>query len=222
MNKPFFLGHWVAILFLLLMGCDDGVIDTVPSSFLQTEVNPDDIYLYANPDNYGVRLDPLVNDSIKVNVDVSYSSPNFGTITFIENEGWFYKPNAGFTGVDKVTYTVCHEDECLSALITLYVEDPPDLSNCEFQINGESVETKKNNPVAIRIFANDIVCPYQGSGLSSPEKGSFKAYSYSGSFKNTVYVYFPPKGFVGTDRFSYKLYTNEGFLEAKCTITVTE
>ena len=223
MIKPFLLFCAAAVFSLALTGCEDDLNDKIPSSFLVIEVNPDDIYLYNNGGNpYGVRLDPLVNDSIKVDVTVSYTTPNFGVISFIQNEGWYYKPNEGFTGIDKVTYSVCHKDECFSAPINIFVEEPVSPSDCVFEINGESVETKKDSPVAIRIFLNDTVCPYQGSSLASPEKGKFETFSYSGSFKNIVYVYYPPKGFTGTDRFSYKLFTDDGFLETYCNITITE
>jgi hypothetical protein len=207
---------------MTISGCEDKFEDTVPKKFYEIELQPDDIYLYNSGSPEGVRLDPLLNDSIKVDVGVSYSTPDYGTIKFIQNEGWFYKPNPDFAGLDKVTYTVCDGDNCLSALISLHVEKPFDPSNCSNQINGESVETQKDKPIAIRIFVNDNTCPYQGSGLSSPEKGTFDTYAYSGSFKNIVYVYYPPKGYVGTDRFKYTLFTNEGDLVAYCEITIKE
>jgi hypothetical protein len=85
---------------------------------------------------------------------------------------------------------------------------------------GETVETTKDQPLEIRIFANDIVCQFQGQSIFSPEKGTFNTYSYAGGYKNTIYVYYPPKGFVGTDRFKYSIFTNEGKLEATCVINV--
>ncbi len=200
---------------------DDEFVDVIPKRFMEIQLNPDDIYLYNSDEvTLGVRLDPLLNDSIKVDVNVTYSTPASGTISFIENEGWYYKPKAGFYGTDQFTYTVCHESKCTSSNITMYVEKIPDPDNCTFQINGESIETKIDQPISIRIFNNDMACPYQGSSIWAPEKGSFTSYSYSGNFKNTVYVYYPPKGFVGTDRFKYRLYTPTGYLETYCTITV--
>jgi len=221
--KNSFVLCWLSIfLFFAVTGCEDNFEDTIPDSFFMIQLNPDDIYIYNTGDPNGVRLDPLINDSIKVDVSVSYSTPNFGSIQFINNEGWFYKPNSDFFGIDNIVYTVCYQDECFSASITMYVEMPVNLDNCTFQINGESVETQKDQPIAIRIFENDIVCPYQGSSLFSPEKGRFETYAYSGSFKNVVYVYYPPKGFVGTDRFKYRLFTQDGYLETYGEITIKE
>jgi hypothetical protein len=206
-----------------MTACEDNFEDTIPESFYKIQLNPDEIYIYTGGPSYGTRLDPLLNDSIKVDVTVSYSTPTAGIISFIPNEGWFYKPNDGFIGVDNFDYTVCLNGTCDSAPIKMHVETPLDPNTCTYLVQGETVETLKNQPVEIRIYMNDIVCPsYLGNSISSPEKGTFNVYSYSGTIKNIVYVYFPPKGFVGTDRFKYKVFTPDGDMEAYCTITVKE
>lgn len=217
------ISPWIlcVVLALAFESCDTPD-DVVPPAFFKVQLNPDLIYMYNGGAPEGVRLDPLVNDSIKVDVSVSYSTPKFGTITFIQNEGWFYKPADDYVGSDDFTYTVCADDKCFSAAITMQVEAPFDPNNCTAQIVGETVETTKDQPIAIRIFDNDVVCPYAGTSINSPEKGTFNIYSYSGSFKNTVYVYYPPNGFVGTDRFMYKLFTSEGDLVAYCDVTIKE
>jgi hypothetical protein len=222
MKNPMFFRYLTMLVLLVLVSCNDEIEDTLPKSFFLIQLNPDDIYIYNSGNPIGVRLDPLVNDSIKVEVTITYSTPLFGSIQFIENEGWFYKPNSDFIGIDNITYTVCYQGNCYSASITMHVEEPLNLEECTFAINGESATTKKDQPVSIPIFHNDQVCPYLGSSLSAPEKGKFTTYSYSGTFKNIYYVYFPPKGFTGTDRFKYRLFTNDGFLEAYCEITITE
>lgn len=206
---------------LLLAACDDSE-DILPKSFLNIQLNPDDIYFYNGATPSMVRLDPLLNDSIKVDVTVSYSTPQHGSIAFIENEGWFYTANAEFFGEDNITYTVCHKDECSTGAIVMHAEVPLDPENCTYQLLGESVSTQKDQPVEIRIFLNDTICVYMGSSIASPQKGTFNAYSYSGNIKNTVYVYYPPKGFVGTDQFKYRIFTDNGDMEATCTITITE
>ena len=206
-------------LTFLFSGCDEPFEDPLPPTFFMMQLNPDDIYLY-NAEGAQVRLDPLLNDSLKVDATVTYSVPLHGEINFIQNEGWFYTPDEGFYGIDNITYTVCHKDECGTASITMYVEELPDPETCTFEINGEAVETEANQPVEIRIFSNDIVCTYNGMSVNSPEKGLFTTYTYSGSYKNTVYVYFPPKDYRGTDRFSYRIFTPNGYLETYCEITI--
>jgi hypothetical protein len=213
---------WIGVIMALLSfsGCDEEPFDDlVPDTYFMVELNPDDVYMY-NAGNAEVRLDPLLNDSLKVNATVSYSTPLHGTIRFIQNEGWFYNPDEGFFGIDNIIYTVCHAEGCGNASITMYVEEPLDPETCMFEVNGESAETLANQPVEIRIFSNDIICQYLGMSINSPEKGTFTSYSYSGSYKNTVYVYFPPKDFKGTDQFKYRIFTPTGYLEATCEITV--
>lgn len=200
-------------------GCDEPFEEPFPSTYFMMELNPDDVYMY-NGANAQVRLDPLLNDSLKVDATVSYSMPLHGEITFIDNEGWFYNPDDGFFGIDNIVYTVCHKEGCGSASITMYVEEPLDPETCMFEIKGEDVETEMNQPLEIRIFSNDIICQYNGISIDSPEKGRFTSYSYSGSYKNTVYVYYPPKGFKGTDRFRYRIFTPGGDLQAYCNITI--
>jgi hypothetical protein len=217
--RPFLL---VSVLLTALSSCDDDFNpedDKIPQTFFMMQLNPDDIHMF-NAGNYQVRLEPLNNDSIKVEATVSYSTPLHGTISFIANEGWFYKPDADFFGLDNITYTVCHAEGCGSASITMYVEEPFDPETCVFAITGEDIETTKDASIHIPIFENDIACTYHGMSIESPEKGTFASYSYSGNYKNTVVVYFPPKGFTGTDRFRYRLNTPDGPMEAYCNITV--
>ncbi len=118
------------LVLLVLVSCNDEIEDTLPKSFFLIQLNPDDIYIYNSGNPIGVRLDPLVNDSIKVEVTITYSTPLFGSIQFIENEGWFYKPNSDFIGIDNITYTVCYQGNCYSASITMHVEEPLNLEEC--------------------------------------------------------------------------------------------
>lgn len=220
--KRFIVAQSLTLISLLLLSCsEDGMEqDSLPKKFEQIELRPDEIYLYNGGSPLGTRLDPLLNDSIKVEVNVSYTTPTSGAISFIEDEGWFYKPYENFFGEDNVTYTACNGNECESASIKLYVEPPLDGNNCTYALTGETVTTSRDEPVEIRIFVNDVICSFIGSSINSPEKGTFNSYSYAGGYKNTVYVYYPPKGFVGTDRFTYKIFTNDGALEATCVINV--
>jgi hypothetical protein len=226
MKKSLFISGFLCLIAMLaLTSCDEKfeeiAFDVPPKSFKNILLNPDHIYLY-NHENLeeGVRLDPLVNDSIKVEVTISFSTPSFGAIQFIANEGWFYKPNANYYGQDNITYTVCYKNDCHTSNITLYVEEPFDPNTCTFDVQGESVTTSVDQPIAIRIFSNDVVCIYRGMSVFKPTYGNFNTYSYSGNYKNIVYVYYPPKGFKGVDQFIYKVNTGDGTIEATCTVTV--
>ena len=207
---------------LLFLSCSGDEIepDILPKKFEEIQLRSDEIYIYNGGTPEGTRLDPLLNDSIKVAVNITYSSPNSGIVSFIDNEGWFYKPNENFFGEDSLTYTACYGTECYSARIKLYVEQPLDVNTCVSELQGETVTVLKDQPTEIRLFMNDVLCPFTGWGINSPEHGTFATYSYSGGYKNTVYVYYPPRGFVGTDRFTYRIFTTTGTLEATCTINV--
>lgn len=58
--------------------------DIIPPQFSDIELRPDDIYMYNAGNPIGVGLDPLMNDSIKVSVNVTYSEAQHGIIQFIE------------------------------------------------------------------------------------------------------------------------------------------
>lgn len=219
MKSPFLI---VFVIMVCLFGsCDEVHDDIVPAVFENLLLNPDDVYIYNGGSEYGVRLDPLLNDSIKVAVTMSYSTPKHGTIRFIENEGWFYKANAGFYGIDSIRYTACNGPNCGTSLIRMFVEQAPDWSVCETSVQNESYETTRDKPIEIRLFINDTICPFSGWFIRAPQYGKAFTYSYSGSHKNVVYVYTPPKGFTGTDTFRYWIYPNGGGeVAGVCTITV--
>lgn len=200
----------------ILVKDDEMPVDPVSEN--EMRLASDDIYLFTDGTGTTVRLDPTLNDSIYDETNLSFVTPSSGKITFVKNEGWFYKPNPGFVGTDTFVYTVCANNICASESITMHVEQY--FENCTFELVNEQVKTKQDTPVEIRVFMNDTACNYQGMDLFSPEKGSFATYSYSGSFKNIVYVYFPPKGFTGTDHFRYKLRNGTEWLVGECTITV--
>jgi len=211
----------LAFMPLVFLSCsgDDVEPDIIPKKFEQIELRADEIYVYNGGSTLGTRLDPLLNDSIKVAVNITYSTPISGIVTFIDNEGWFYKPNDNFFGDDSLTYTACYGAECQSAQIKLHVEQPLD-GSCVPELNGETVTVQKDQPTEIRLFSNDVICPMTGWGLSAPDHGTFATYSYAGGYKNTVYVYYPPSGFVGTDRFTYRIFTDTGTVQVTCTINV--
>jgi hypothetical protein len=228
-------GYYILGLLMVVMlcGCDGDQEDAVPRGFSEIQLNPDVIWIIngSNPGGTriingsnpgGTRLDALLNDSIKVAVTIDYGVPTHGAIAFVPDEGWFYQPDVDFTGTDEIVYTVCYENKCKSATITLRVEPMPDPNDCTFQLSGEFVATKKNTPIEIRIFENDQLCGMTGLTINSPTKGTFYTYSYSGPVKNTVYVYYPPKNFTGSDEFSYRVYTEEGYYEEGCNISITE
>jgi hypothetical protein len=187
----------------------------------QFQLNDDELYFYNSGNPEGLRLDVLLNDSIKGDVILTFGTPDHGSLSFLENEGWFYHPAENAYDTVRFSYSVCDGETCKSANVTIILEEYPSPEHCMTEINGETVETEMGKPVVIRIFENDLACPYAGSYIASPTKGTFRVLSYSGSFKNILYIYYPPEGFKGTDQFKYKLHAGEGqYIEAICTILV--
>ncbi len=199
--------------FLMLWGCDKTSDDVIPISFQEFKLYPDDIFIVNSNSDWITRLDPLSNDSVKTEVTVTYTQPLHGDL-FPEFDGpgtMGYKPDPDFIGIDSLEYTVCGGEICTTEKIRLIVEKPNDPTTCQTVLVGETLETTVNTSKQLRIFENDIVCyndTYGGTTIYSPEKGTFETIDYSGSYKNTIYVYYPPKDYVGEDSFRYRVYTS--------------
>ncbi|MFD2247471.1 Ig-like domain-containing protein [Pontibacter ruber] len=198
---------------LLLWGCDKTEEDVIPRSFQEFTLYPDDIYTFNSNSDWINRLDPLANDSVKAQVKVTYSQPQHGQLLpEFDGPGTMgYKPNNDFYGIDSFTYTVCTSEICKSETIRMIVEKPYDPATCTTLLAPDSLETTKNTFKGIRIFENDRICfndSYGGNYIEKPVKGTFRTIEYSGSYKNTIYVYYPPKDYVGEDSFRYRVYTS--------------
>ena len=204
----------VALLALVALGaCDQETDDILPKSFQQFNLYPDQIYIFNGNSSWITRLDPLANDSVKTEVSVTYDQPRNGQL-FPGYDGpgtMGYKPNNDFYGIDSLNYTVCTLEICKTEKIKLIVEEPLDPATCVTMLRADSLETTRNKFKGIRIFENDIIClndDFGGSYIEKPVKGTFNTIQYSGSYKNTIYVYYPPKDFVGEDSFRYRVYTS--------------
>jgi hypothetical protein len=196
-------------LLLLGAGCDQYVPDAEPEYLRAFQLFPDEVYMYNGgaPDTR-IRFDPLINDSIRTTVRVSYSQPGHGRLELMADGGTYYIPDKNFYGLELITYTVCSDRTCASQEMLIIVEPPPDATNCVTTLGADSLQTTRNTPKSIRILLNDVICAPQRTGISvfKPEKGTFSTVSYSGSLKNTIYIYTPPKDFTGRDSFRYRVH----------------
>jgi hypothetical protein len=196
-------------LALLMAGCDQSLTDTQPGHFHEFQLFPDEVYMYNGgaPDTR-IRFDPLVNDTIRTTVRVSYSPPQHGQLELMADGGTYYIPNPDFYGVEHITYTACSDQTCRSQEMKIIVERLPDPAHCHNTLGADSLQTARNTAAGVRIFLNDVVCnPHRtGFALFKPEKGTFHTVAYSGSLKNTIYIYTPPKDFTGQDSFRYRVH----------------
>ncbi len=224
------LARWkiLAGVFVLLIvsgGCDTETRDIVPKAYEQFELYEDDIYAF----NGGgiIRLDPLGNDSLKTAVTVTFGQPLHGTLTVEADGDTYYKPEAAFFGTDSLAYTACSGAVCQTEKIRLHIEKPLDPNNCTSAVGADSLVTTRNTAKGIRIFMNDVLCPMAGKSVFAPQKGTFKTIEYAGSYKNTIYMYYPPKDFVGQDSFRYRIHPDPAnydrvYLEVVVKVTVRE
>lgn len=214
--------RWVLLLAvvgapLLLGGCEQVEEDVIPISFQEFTLYPDEIYVMnsnerelSSPDLYRVVLTPLVNDSIRTKATLTFGQPLHGQLStdcWGEVGSTCYQPSGDFSGVDSLTYTVCSENICKSATIRINVEKLPDLGTCVKSLGADSLETYVNTPNEIKIFANDEFCdqlPY-APVIKYPDHGTIRFYDYMGTYRNTTFVYYPNKDFVGEDYFVYRV-----------------
>ncbi|MBC5994565.1 Ig-like domain-containing protein [Pontibacter cellulosilyticus] len=210
--------------------CDQFEEDVVPVSFGgDLKIHPDNLYVYNNKTS---RVHSEANDTIVSFDKKTYSTPINGTLVanFDGIEGTMgYRPNPGFVGTDSLTYQVCSGQTCKTAKIKLIVEEPVDPANCTTTIQPDFVKTKRDKPVEIRMFVNDIICPSPSVAAyyNAPSRGTVRYVNYFEGWKNDVWIYTPAKGFVGVDSFTYKFYPNgytgsstDKYLEAEVRITV--
>jgi hypothetical protein len=213
---------------LLMAGCDQTLSDVEPKSFREFELFADEVYMYnASMPDTRIRFDPLINDSIRTTVRVSYSRPANGQLELMQDGGTYYIPNKGFFGTEDITYTACSDRTCQSQRMQIFVEPPLDPNNCTTRLGADSLETAINTTKGIRIFINDMICSPQRTGISvfKPLKGTFTTVAYSGSLKNTIYLYTPPRNFTGEDSFRYRVHPDPDnfdrvYLEMVVKITV--
>jgi hypothetical protein len=180
--------------------------DVLPLSFQDFQLNPDEVYLINANNGWKNRMDPLVNDSLKMNVKVSFSKPYHGKLSVEADGDTYYTIDENYIGPDSLTYTVCSTEKCKSEKMRLFIEAPLDPNNCTTVLGADSLETTKNTSASIRVFMNDIVCPVTGISFFAPVRGTFEMIQYPGSLKNYLYVYHPPKNYTGEDSFRYRVH----------------
>ncbi|MDX5419613.1 MAG: hypothetical protein LPK09_10385 [Hymenobacteraceae bacterium] len=209
----------VAGALLALWGCEQVEEDVIPISFQEFKLYPDELYMINLNDvelGWGTErrkivLTPMVNYSLKSKATLTYGQPKNGKLS---TDCWgqagstCYQPNDGFYGTDSLTYTVCSDQVCKTETIRIHVERVPDPGNCVKSLGADFLETSVNTPGEIKIFANDEFCdqlPY-APVIQNPEHGTIRFYDYMGSYKNTTFIYYPKKNFVGEDSFTYRVH----------------
>uniref|UniRef100_UPI0030EC6619 Ig-like domain-containing protein n=1 Tax=Olleya marilimosa TaxID=272164 RepID=UPI0030EC6619 len=150
------------------------------------------------------------------------TNPSNGTITIDAAGNYTYTPNAGFTGEDTFTYTICDDgnpEACDTA--TVYIEVLPE-SGPENEApiaNADTATTPEGTPVNIVVLANDFdpdADPIIITNNTTPNNGTVTV-----NTDGTI-TYTPNNGFIGEDTFEYTICDNAS--PALCdtaTVTVT-
>ena len=146
-----------------------------------------------------------------------FADDGFGNVTFT--------PEAGFTGVSAIPYTVNDNDGGLSniATISVRVNDPPAAVN-------DSAVTPVNTPVTLSVTANDSdsdgvidaatvdldpAVAGQQSTLAIPGEGTFS----DDGLGNVTFT--PVSGFTGVSTITYTVSDNDGAVSNTASIAVT-
>ncbi|MEQ3664313.1 Ig-like domain-containing protein, partial [Olleya sp.] len=150
------------------------------------------------------------------------TNPTNGSVTIDAAGNYTYTPNAGFTGEDTFTYTICDDGNpqaCDTA--TVYIEVLPE-SGPENEApiaNADTATTPEGTPVDIVVLANDFdpdADPIIITNNTTPDNGTVTV-----NTDGTI-TYTPNDGFIGEDTFEYTICDNAS--PALCdtaTVTVT-
>ena len=218
-------GLLAASFIIFLTSCDTYEADVVPISFQEFELKRDTAFTVMGTDpvnEFPLIIWPLANDSLKIKATVTYGQPRHGRV-FQDTIGHvYYERESNYVGLDSITYQVCGENSCKTEKLIIIVEPRLDPTNCTTRLTPYTIETLKNTSVEIRVHRKDIICPLSPQqSYFKPQLGTFASYPYSGSSKSIVFVYYPPKDFVGDDTFRYRIYTdNTNYLENTIPIRV--
>ena len=139
-------------------------------------------------------------------------APASGTVQVAGDGSITYSPNADFNGIDQFTYTVKDSKGATSnvamVIVTVVeVNDPPIAED-------DLATTKSGVPVSIAVLTNDNLVPGTVSTLSDPENGTATV-----NWDGTI-TYTSVEGFVGTDRFTYRVQDVHAATSNQATVTV--
>jgi uncharacterized repeat protein (TIGR01451 family) len=153
-------------------------------------------------DNIGNGTSPLVVTTTPI------QQPANGTVTLTSTGGYTYTPNGTFTGIDNFKYRICDSGMpavCDTAIVSIIVRDPSSTNNPPIALNDNS-STKSGVPVSGNVLLNDTDLDagqtLTATKLTNPTHGTL-IFNPDGS-----YTYTPTPGYVGSDKFTYKVCDN--------------
>ncbi|WBX72064.1 tandem-95 repeat protein [Tenacibaculum retecalamus] len=208
--------------------CDNGTVYLTVNAINTTHAIADIVNTY---DGIAVSGNVLTNDFDLEGDTQTVSSntqPTNGTVVMNPDGSYTYTPNAGFTGEDSFTYTVCDDgtpQECATATVTVEVLPVTSSGVNDAPIaNNDIGITESGTPVTGDLLSNDFdpngdTITINTVPVGNPTNGTVTINA------DGTYVYTPNPGFVGEDSFTYTICddgTPQACDTATVTITVTE
>lgn len=148
-----------------------------------------------------------------------------GTVSYASNATQIlYTPDANYTGVDAITFSVTDGEDTLNGNQSLFVfnlNDAPTAVDDALDVDEDTQE-----PVFIDVLSNDLADPDPASEKSRFRVDSVQATSANGGSIAIAGVglgvtYLPPANFTGTDTFTYTMSDRDSVDPKTSTATVT-
>ena len=147
---------------------------------------------YGTPVTVNVTLNDTATGSTINPASVVPTQPAHGAVSCDALGNCTYTPNAGFTGVDTYTYTVCDNfspPRCGSTTVTIAVGP---------KANNDTLSTAENTPANGNASSNDTYPPGSTFTVTGNPSHGTVTMNPDGS-----YTYTPANGYSGTDSFTY-------------------
>lgn len=168
-----------------------------------------------------VDIAVLANDTDPNGDNLSPSlvgAPDHGRATVNDDGTVTYTPDSGYAGTDTFTYRVSDPNGAESRPATVTVT----VANADPVANDDTASTDTDQPVDIRVLANDSDANIPGTGqrllptvVDQPTNGTATP-----NRDGTVH-YTPRPGFAGTDSFTYTVSDGAGGVSGRATVTIT-
>jgi hypothetical protein len=199
-------------------------IDVIPQSSVNPPVanddsfaTPQDTTLTVTGQNGFLRNDSDPDgDSIGI---VGFSLPSNGALQVDGDGGFEYTPDPGFVGLDLFTYSITDGTHTADAVVSIEVTDTGAVNEPPIA-NDDAFTTVQDKVLVVDapgIFANDS--DPEGAVLGV-DRTSDTVHGAVDLAPNGAFTYTPDPGFVGSDRFTYRV-TDGQLFSAEVTVTIT-